>query len=71
MCIGFEGVLVEAEGSGVVRIGLLRVGAREYRIGLACVPEAQVGDRIIAHSGQAVRVVAVAAQQTGGRSQQS
>ena len=57
MCLGFEGILVEAEGSGVVRTGVLLVDDRAYTIGLACVPDAAVGDIVIAHSGQAVRVV--------------
>lgn len=57
MCVGFEGVLTEVEGSGIVRTGVLLVGGRAYTIGLACVPDAVVGDVVIAHSGQAVRVV--------------
>jgi hydrogenase maturation factor len=57
MCVGFEGVLTEVEGSGIVRTGVLLVGDRAYTIGLACVPEAVAGDIVIAHSGQAVRVV--------------
>lgn len=57
MCVGFEGVLTEVEGSGIVRTGVLLVGGRAYTIGLACVPDALVGDILIAHSGQAVRVV--------------
>jgi hypothetical protein len=35
---------------------VLRVADRDYEIGLACVPEAGLGDTVIAHSGQAVRV---------------
>jgi hypothetical protein len=58
MCMGFEGVLIEIEGTGITRTGLLRVGQRDFAIGLACVPEAMVGDVVIAHSGQGVRVVA-------------
>ena len=57
MCVGFEGVLTEVEGSGIVRTGVLLVGGRDYTIGLACVPDALVGDVVISHSGQAVRVV--------------
>jgi hydrogenase maturation factor len=62
MCIGFEGTLVSVQGDGVVRSGVIRVEEREYLIGLACVPEARIGDRIIAHSGQAVRVTESATQ---------
>jgi len=56
MCVGFEGELISAVGDGVVRTGVLRVDGRDYEIGLACVPEAEVGDTVVAHSGQAVRV---------------
>lgn len=58
MCVGFEGVLTEVEGLGIVRTGVLLVEGRAYTIGLACVPDARVGDTVIAHSGQAVRVAA-------------
>ncbi len=68
MCVGYEGILVEAEGQGIVRTGVLRVGNREHVIGLACVPEAEVGDRVIAHSGHAVRVVDSQSLDVGERS---
>lgn len=57
MCVGFEGVLIAAEGFGITRTGVVLVADREYTIGLACVPDARLGDQLIAHSGQAVRVV--------------
>ncbi len=57
MCVGFEGMLTEVEGSGIVRTGVLLVDGRTYTIGLACVPDAAAGDVVIAHSGQAVRIV--------------
>jgi hydrogenase maturation factor len=57
MCLGFEGMLVGVNGVGVVRSGVLRVADRDYEIGLSFVPDAKVGDRIIAHSGQGVRIV--------------
>ncbi len=57
MCLGFEGMLVGVNGVGVVRSGVLRIADRDYEIGLSFVPDAKVGDRIIAHSGQGVRVV--------------
>lgn len=60
MCLGFEGVLVGVDGVGVVRSGVLRVADHDYEIGLSFVPDAKVGDRIIAHSGQGVRVTGVA-----------
>lgn len=61
MCLGFEGMLVGVDGVGVVRSGVLRIADHDYEIGLSFVPDAKVGDRIIAHSGQGVRVVGVAA----------
>jgi len=66
--MGFEGVLVEIEGVGITRTGLLQVGQRDFAIGLACVPEATVGDVVIAHSGQGVRVVASDGDDVGERS---
>ncbi len=60
MCLGFEGVLVGVNGVGVIRSGVLRVADRDYEIGLSFVPDAKVGDRLIAHSGQGVRVIGVA-----------
>ena len=64
MCIGFEGRLIEAEGDGLTRSGVLQVGDRRYEIGLTFVPEAVVGDTVIAHTGQAVRVVPSAKRQS-------
>lgn len=60
MCVGFEGTLVEAAGTGPTRHGILEVDDRRYEVGLTFTPEAEVGDRIIAHSGQAVRVASPA-----------
>jgi len=57
MCLGFEGMLVGVDGVGVVRSGVLRIADHDYEIGLSFVPDAKVGDRIIAHSGQGVRIV--------------
>jgi hydrogenase maturation factor len=58
MCVGFEGELVEVTGSGLTRSGILQVDDRRFPIGLTFVPEARLGDRVVAHTGQAVRVVA-------------
>lgn len=57
MCLGYEGTLIETSGDGVARHGVLVVGDRRFEIGLAFVPDAREGDRVIAHSGQGVRVV--------------
>lgn len=57
MCLGYEGVLVSTDGDGVTRSGVLRVDGRDHDIGLSFVPEAAVGDLLVAHSGQAVRVM--------------
>ena len=57
MCIGFEGELISTAGEGVTRSGILRVDDRDHEIGLAFVPEAQIGDRLIVHSGLGIRVV--------------
>lgn len=57
MCLGFEGVLVQVAGDGVARSGVIETATRRVLIGLGFVPEAQLGDTILAHSGQGVRVV--------------
>lgn len=56
MCLGFEGVLVAVTGEGVTRSGTVRLEDRTLVVGLGFVPEARVGDRLLVHSGQAVRV---------------
>jgi hydrogenase maturation factor len=58
VCLGFEGELVSVDGDGVTRSGVLRIGDRDLLVGLSFVPEARVGDRLLVHSGQAVRVTA-------------
>lgn len=57
MCVGFEGVLIEESGDGLARRGVLEVGDRRFEIALTFTPEARVGDRLVAHTGQALRVV--------------
>jgi hypothetical protein len=57
VCLGYEGVLTAVEGNGVSRRGVLVVGDRTFEIGLGFVPDADVGDQVLAHSGQGVRVV--------------
>lgn len=57
MCLGFEGILEGVTGEGVARQGTLVVGERRFPIGLAFVPDAREGDRVLAHTGQGVRVV--------------
>ena len=47
MCLGFEGTLISVTGSGVTRSGLLLIDEREIEIGLAFVPEAEIGDRLL------------------------
>lgn len=57
MCLGYEGILGAISGDGVTRSGVLDVGEQRLEIGLSFVPEARTGDRILAHSGQGVRVI--------------
>ena len=57
MCVGFEGTLIAVRGEGPTRLGVLQFDGRQYEIGLTFVPEARVGDRVVAHTGQGVRVV--------------
>jgi len=57
MCIAREALLVEIHGDGVARWGVVRHEGLTSVVGLAFVPEATVGDIVLIHSGQAVRVV--------------
>lgn len=57
MCVGFEGTLAAVAGDGPARSGVLIVNGRFYDVGLAFVPEARPGDRLVAHTGQGVRIV--------------
>jgi uncharacterized Zn-binding protein involved in type VI secretion len=57
MCLGYEGTLTDVEGDGLTRHGVLVVGERRFEIGLSFVPDARSGDRLLAHSGQGVRVI--------------
>lgn len=57
MCVGFEGTLTVVRGEGPTRSGVLIVDGHAYEIGLAFVPGARPGDRLVAHTGQGVRIV--------------
>lgn len=57
MCLGYEGVLASTSGEGVTRRGVLVVGEQHHEVGLTFLPDARAGDRILAHSGQGVRLI--------------
>jgi len=55
------------EGTGILRPGVLRVGTRDHVIDLACVSDAGVGGRVVAHSGHGVKVVELESLDVGER----
>jgi hydrogenase maturation factor len=57
MCLPETVLLVEAHGDGVERWGVVTREGHTQRVGLAFVPEANVGDLLMVHSGQAFRIV--------------
>ena len=57
MCLAIPGRITRIEeGSGLERHGTLDIGGIEREVNLAMVPEAEVGDHVIIHSGFALRV---------------
>jgi hydrogenase maturation factor len=57
MCLPETVLLVEVHGEGVERWGVVTREGKAQRAGLAYVPEANVGDLLLVHSGQAFRIV--------------
>ena len=57
MCVAYPGQIVATEGEGHTRSGVLEYGTRRLSVSLALVPDAQVGDWVIAHSGLAIRIL--------------
>lgn len=57
MCLPETVLLVEAHGEGVERWGTVTREGHVKEVGLAFVPEANVGDILMVHSGQAFRIV--------------
>ncbi len=58
MCLPEIVLLIEAHGDGVERWGVVTREGTAKRVGLAFTPEANVGDLLMVHSGQAFRIVA-------------
>jgi hydrogenase maturation factor len=57
MCLPETVLLVEAHGDGVERWGVVTREGSSKRVGLAFTPDANVGDLLLVHSGQAFRIV--------------
>jgi len=51
MCLAVPGKLVRIDSD----IGLVQFGGAERRVGLALVPDAQVGDYLLVHAGYAIQ----------------
>ena len=57
MCLAVPGQVINIEGEGLARQGLVRFGQIERTISLAMTPEAAVDDYVIVHVGLAISVV--------------
>lgn len=58
MCLAIPGRIVEiTDGEGLEHTGLMEVDGVRREVNLGLVPEAKVGDSVVAHSGFALRVV--------------
>ena len=59
MCLAVPGELVSIEehADPLWRLGAVRFGGVLRQVSLACVPEAQVGDRLLVHVGLALTVL--------------
>lgn len=58
MCLAVPGKIVSVDDSDpIVRRGRVEFGGIVREISLACVPEAKVGDYVLAHAGFALNIV--------------
>jgi hydrogenase maturation factor len=57
MCLPEAALLIEDHGEGVERWGVVTHDGRTQKVGLAFVPEANLGDVLLIHSGQAFRIL--------------
>jgi hydrogenase maturation factor len=57
MCLPETALLVEDHGEGVERWGMVTRDGRTQKVGLAFVPDANLGDILLIHSGQAFRIL--------------
>ncbi|MBT8198169.1 MAG: HypC/HybG/HupF family hydrogenase formation chaperone [Acidimicrobiia bacterium] len=56
MCVAVPGVVVSVDRTGVVPIAEVDFGGVTRHINMSFVPDAEPGDRLITHSGLAVRI---------------
>ena len=54
MCLGIPGRIVEVGPEGLMRMGKVDFGGIAREVCLAYVPEAQLGDYVIVHTGFAI-----------------
>ena len=57
MCLGVPGKVLSVEGEDFARTGKVEFGGVSREISLAYVPQAQVGDYVVAHVGFAISVI--------------
>lgn len=65
MCLAVPGEIISVSGLNELRTGRVSFGGLVKEINLAFVPDAQVGDYVVAHAGIAISIIDQAeAQQT-------
>lgn len=57
MCLAVPGKILSVSGAGLERSGRVSFGGAVREVSLACVPEADCGDYVLAHAGIAISVV--------------
>jgi len=58
MCLGIPGKIIHISGDDLFyRMGKIDFGGIQKEISLAYVPEAKVGDYVIAHAGFAISII--------------
>lgn len=58
MCLAIPGQIESLQGDEpLMRLGRVRFGGIIREINLACVPEARVGDYVLAHVGVAIGII--------------
>ncbi len=57
MCMAVPGKVVAIEGEGLEKVATLEVGDQVRRVSLVMLPEAEVGEWILFHTGYALQVL--------------
>lgn len=57
MCLAIPGTIVTIAGDGAGLVATVEIAGTERETSLAMAPDAEVGDRVIVHSGVVLRVL--------------